>query len=72
MSEAFIKYTAYLALLHMAMRTGQDEGDGSKGDQIRDEMDPFWHQMTEEEMELAGKISEAIYVLDGMPNPADR
>lgn len=64
MSEAFIKYTAYLGLLHCAMRSGQDEGDNSKGDQIRDAMDPFWREMSEEEMELSGKISEAMYQLD--------
>lgn len=69
MSEAFIKYTAYTALLHIAMTTGQDEGEGSLGDSIRDAMDPFWYQMTKEEMSLVGKISEEIYVLDGIPIP---
>lgn len=66
MSEAFIKYVAYTALLHRAMTTGQDgDSEDSEGNKIRDAMDPFWYQMTKEEMALAGKISEAMYVLDG-------
>jgi hypothetical protein len=63
-SEAFVKYTAYLCLLIHEQRCGRDEGENTRADQIRDEMDPFWYQMTEEETALVGKISETVYVID--------
>jgi hypothetical protein len=64
MSEAFIKYMAYMVLLIHEQQCGRDEGENTRADQIRDEMDPYWYQMTEEEMKLVDQISETVYVIE--------
>ena len=63
MSEAFIKYTALLCMLHHEMKIERD-GNEAPADQIREQMDEPWYAMSEEEQELTSKISEMVYVLD--------
>lgn len=64
-SEAFIKYTAYLVLLIHEIKSGRDEGENTPvSDKIRDDMDPYWYQLTADEMQLVDKISAAVYEIE--------
>lgn len=69
MSEAFIKYTALLVLLHHEMRSGHDggptdDGQDSPADLIRNQMEEPWYAMSAEEQDLVSQISEMAYVLE--------
>lgn len=57
MSEYYEKFCELLRQLHDCMGYEEDP----RGDQIRDEMDFYWHKMSKEEIEQVEKLSADLY-----------
>ena len=62
--EAKEKYKNLLRKLHIEMKEGR--GDDQVADDLRDQMDEPWYDMTEEQREECNLLSEELYKQDGM------
>ncbi|MEK6833387.1 MAG: hypothetical protein AABY32_05045 [Nanoarchaeota archaeon] len=60
-SESYIEYIKKLKLLHNLI---SQNNDLENGDKIRDEMDPLWNNMIQEERDLSGHVSAALYIMN--------
>lgn len=62
--EAKEKYQELLRKLHIEMKEGR--GEDKVADDLRDEMDQPWYDMTKEEIAECNQLSEDLYKQDGM------
>lgn len=58
--DAFSAYVSRLIDLHRLIRDGRDEGIA--GESLRSEMDVFWRELSPEEVEICGRLSETLYL----------
>ena len=59
MSDALEKSKEMTKRLHALIRMGR--GDSTAADRIRDETDPLWYDLTDEEQEELRDFSEGLY-----------
>ncbi|MBI2431888.1 MAG: hypothetical protein HYV26_03350 [Candidatus Hydrogenedentes bacterium] len=57
-TNSFSKYTELMSELHTLIKTNVDD---DRGDMLRDEMDAYWHRLTDDERQRAMELSERLY-----------
>ena len=69
-TDDLVELARRLRQLHVFIREG--EGDSDEADELRDEMDDFYHRLSPEEIERINELAIELNQTDGEPSSSSQ